>query len=85
MKDFIELMRGVMIDVMQSGEIIIKKEEGSLDMTVSADNDAPSLLGLMYMEAMLETAKLSEMHKISIMSACEHTLAEIRKEADHEV
>ena len=85
MKDFIELMSGMMSDVMQSGEIIIKKEKDSLDMTVSADNDAPSLLGLMYMEAMLHTARLSEMHKISIMSACEQTLAEIREEADHEV
>lgn len=79
MKDTIESMNEMMSDVMQSGEIIIKKEEGSLDMTISADNDAPSLLGLMYMEAMLETAKLSEMHKICIMSACEQTLAEIRK------
>lgn len=39
---------------------------------------------MMYMEAMLETAKLSEVHKISIMSACEQTLAQIREEADHE-
>ena len=84
MKDFIELMSGIMGDVMQSGEIIIKKEKGSLDITVSADDDAPSLLGLLYMEAMLHTAQLSKMHKISIMSACEQTLAELREEADHE-
>ena len=84
MKDSIELMIGMMSDVMQSGEIIIKKEEGSLDMTVSADYDAPFLLGLMYMEAMIHTSKLSKMHKISIMSACEQTLAQIREEADHE-
>lgn len=85
MKDSIESMIDMMCDVMQSGEIIIKKEKGSLDMTVSADNDAPFLLGLMYMDAMLHTAALSEIHKICIMSACEQTLAEIRKEADHEV
>lgn len=38
-KDPIDQIIDMMNDVMQSGEIIIKKEEGSLDMTVSADND----------------------------------------------